>query len=109
MTDTKHRRAPQHPNFSTALTLSDIRDGVRYVTFTPQPEGEVVERGTFAGEPEYNETDERWHAPVVVSESTLRNLSGTVEMALLYELGITPAGNGQDWSRRVTIPDDRED
>lgn len=98
---TIERNSLRHPGVDTALTRSDVCDGVHYTTFLP--EREVVQRGVFLSESIYNEQDPRWFA--------MARLAGkaTVVEVWLHDAGITPDGTGEVWAEAVTIPDDTVD
>jgi hypothetical protein len=77
------------------MTLGDVRPGRKFLSFLPY--GAIQMLGRFVTEPFYDEGDSRWTVDVrLPGVEELRSVS-------LYDLGITPGGDGLDWSEAVTV------
>jgi hypothetical protein len=92
----------RNPKVETALTLNDISPNLQYVCYIPG-DPSSVEQGTFASVPEYvGDSDDRWVVEV------RRKVGDKVvsQLQCLYDMGITPSGDGQTWADCVTIEQD---
>ncbi len=88
----------RHPDVASALTIEDVQQGVRFVTYLPGEQ--VMYRGTFLEAAVYDENDPHWN--------TKAQLGKGVMQLCLYDLGITPDGAGE-WADTVSIFDDSEE
>jgi hypothetical protein len=97
--------APRNPKSEFAISRDEVKPNFPYVTYIPGRKG-VAERGTFLSEAEYDEGDSRWTALARVEKPTHVVMEQTV---FLYDAGITPDCDGENWADAITIEDSGRD
>lgn len=95
-------RNTRNPRVETALSLDDISPNLDYVCYIPS-DPKSVEQGTFVGNPEYmGDNDDRW----VVEVRRKIGDKVVIQLRCLYDMGVTPPGDGMTWAEYVTIEQD---
>jgi hypothetical protein len=79
-----------NPEVDSALRREDVQPHVKFTWYKPGKE--KIMEGTFISSPEYSEGKDRWTVQALPADSSEPCI------LCLYDMGITPDGDGETWS-----------